>query len=107
MSGESVVAAISSVPLPCAHMAFPIGSAPALPWCVYYLDEMDGYAADNTLLAKRNRWVIEHYWKVHDDAIEASLEQAILDNFGAYTKTETWVDTENCVQTTYYFSEIE
>mgnify|MGYP007070073968 CR=1 FL=1 len=35
--------------MPCAHMAWPIGKAPELPWCVYYLDDADGFEADNSL----------------------------------------------------------
>lgn len=106
MSAADVYTAVSSV-MPCAHMAFPIGAAPPLPWCVYYLDEMDGYAADNRLHAKRNNWIVEHYWKDYDEGIEAALEAAIGDAFGMFTKTETWVETENCVQTSYHFAEIE
>lgn len=113
MSGKSVFDAVTSVALdenrnmPCAHMAYPIGSAPPLPMCVYYLDEMDGYAADNKLHAKRNNWIVEHYWKVHDENIENALENAIESRFGAFKKTEVWVADENCVQTSYYFAEIE
>lgn len=106
MSGKTVYAAISPI-MPCAHMAFPIGSAPDLPWCVYYLDEMDGFAADNSLLAKRNNWVVEHYWRDYDEEKESALESAIESSFGAFKKTEVWVEDENCVQTTYYFAEIE
>ncbi len=106
MSGKTVYATISPI-MPCAHMAFPIGSAPDLPWCVYYLDEMDGFAADNRLLAKRNNWVVEHYWKDYDEEKESALESAIESSFGAFTKSEVWVEDENCVQSTYYFAEIE
>ena len=114
MSGANVYSVISSVEIadgktmPCAHMTFPIGSvAPPLPWCVYYLDEMEGFAADNKLLAKRNNWVVEHYWKDYDETVERNLEDAIEAAFGAFRKTEVWVDDENCVQTAYYFAEIE
>ena len=113
MSGIDVYQAVTSVELPngskmpCAHMAFPIGSAPSLPWCVYYLDEMDGFAADNRLHARRNNWIVEHYWKDYDEGVERELEKAIEDAFGAFRKTEEWVSDENCVETAYYFAEIE
>ena len=114
MSGSHVYSVITSVgigdgkTMPCAHMTFPIGSvAPPLPWCVYYLDEMEGFAADNRLHAKNYNWVVEHYWKDYDEDIEAALESAIESEFGAFRKTEVWVEDENCVQTAYYFAEIE
>ena len=113
MSGVDVYNAVTSVPIgedafmPCAHMVFPASSAPSLPFCVYYLDEMDGFAADNTLHARRNNWVVEHYWEDYDEDIERALEEAIMENFGAFTKTESWIDDENCAETAYYFAEIE
>lgn len=106
MNGTNVVRAVEGVGLPCAHMAFPEGSAPDLPWCVYYLDESSGFNADNTIYAEDARWVVEHYWKTYDQEKESALEQTILSEFGPYTKTETWVQDENCTQTSYYFHEI-
>lgn len=113
MSGEAVYSAVTSVEIadgvhmPCAHFLYPVGSAPELPWCVYYLDEMDGYAADNRIIARRNNWIVEHYWKVYDENIEKALEDALEASFGAFRKTETWVESENCMETAYYFAEIE
>jgi hypothetical protein len=113
MRGKAVYDAVTSVVLkdgshmPCAHMAFPIGNAPNLPWCVYYLDETEGIAADNRLHVRRNRWIVEHYWKDYDEEAETALEMALEQSFGVFTITESWVDTENCMETAYYFTEIE
>ena len=107
MSGQDVYEAISAV-IPCAHVAWSVGSAPELPWCVYYLDEMDGYAADNRLHTRRNRWIVEHYYKVHDEEKQAALEGAIEAGFGVFRTTgEMWVEDEKCYETAYYFTEIE
>lgn len=106
MSARDVYAALSSV-MPCAHMAFREGCAPELPWCVYYLDSVDGFAADNGFAAKKNSWVVEHYWRDYDEEKEAALEKAIEETFGTYSKSEAWVDSERCCQTAYHFGEIE
>ena len=107
MSGESVYKAISKL-MPCAHVAWAVGSAPALPWCVYYLDEMDGLYSDDRTYARRNRWIVEYYYKEHDAEEQAALEKAIADAFGAFRTTgEMWVDDESCFETAYYFTEIE
>lgn len=107
MSGERVYEAVSAV-MPCAHLAWRAGSVPPLPWCVYYLDEMDGYAADNRLHTRRNRWIVEHYYKEHDAELTAALEGALEQEFGAFKTTgEMWVDDEKCYETAYYFTEIE
>ena len=107
MSGEAVYKAVSEV-MPCAHIAWTAGSAPELPWCVYYLDESDGIAADNRLHAKRNHWIVEHYYKEYDAVYEAALEKALADAFGVFRTTgEMWVDDESCYETAYYFTEIE
>ena len=106
MSGANVQAAVTSAGQPCAHMAWVEGTAPELPWCVYYLDEQRGVAADNRLQAKRYNWIIEHYWKTYDAEKTSALEAAIEDAFGPYESAETWVEEENCVMTAYYFREI-
>lgn len=93
--------------MPCAHLAYQTAAAPELPWCVYYLDGVDGMAADNRFAAKRNSWVVEHYWRDYDEEKEAALEKAIEEKFGSFGKSEAWVDDENCCQTTYSFTEIE
>lgn len=102
----NVYEAVTSTGLPCAHLAYPEGSAPKLPWCVYYLDETPGFSADNTMFTTIRRWVIEHYWKTYDAQKDNALDEAILSNFGPFDKSETWVDEENCAMTVYYFNQI-
>ena len=106
MSASKVYDAVSSV-MPCAHLAFKVGSAPSLPWCVYYLSDIDGMSADNKFISRRNSWVVEHYWRDYDAEKESSLESVLEENFGVFSKSETWIDSENCCQTTYTFTEFE
>lgn len=106
MGKAEIYTAISTV-VPCVHMAWREGTAPALPWAVYYLDESSSLFASNTRYANVNRWTVELYQKSSDLTLETQLETALDTNFGGYSKSEAWIDTENCVQTTYMFTEIE
>lgn len=107
MSASDVMACVASCGIPCVRNAWPKGSAPKLPWAVFMLDETDGFYADGRVSATVNRWYVELYQKTNDQELEGRLEAAIQDWFGPYSKTEAWVDTESCVQTAYYFTDIE
>ena len=107
MSASDVMACVASCGIPCVRNAWPKGSAPKLPWAVFMLDETDGVYADGRVYSTKNRWYVELYQKTNDQELEGRLEAAIQDWFGPYTKTEVWVDAESCVQTVYYFTDIE
>ena len=107
MGRKEVQKAVTAAGLPCCHMAWLEGQAPPLPWCVFYLDDTDGVFADNTVRTFVNRWVVELYQKSADAALENALEQSLLDAFGPFIKSETWVRSENCLQTAYHFTEID
>lgn len=105
--GRREVQAVVNTVVPCAHMAWPSNSAPALPWATFYLDGMEALYADGRVYATVNTWVVELYQKTADTALESALESAIETNFTPYSKSETWVESENCMQTVYAFTEIE
>lgn len=88
-------------------MAWTSSAAPALPWATFYLDGMDALYADGKVYATINTWVVELYQKTCDTALEAALESAIVNNFTPYSKSEAWVESENCIQTVYAFTEFE
>lgn len=92
--------------VPCCHMAWTVGNAPKLPWAVFYLDENDGQYADNKRYAEVNHWVVELYEKTHSCEVESAVEEAITEKFGAFSKTEIWVESESCIQVVYRFTEI-
>lgn len=107
MSRKTVKQAITAANLPSAHMAFPEGSAPDLPWCCFGLDSLSGFDADNTVFAKTKHWWIELYQRTSDETVESALETQIQNTFGPFNKTEVWIDSESVIQTTYTFTEIE
>lgn len=107
MSRADVVAAVRAAGIPVVHMAWPKGSAPRLPWAAYYLDDQDGMYADDEVWAAVERWVVELYEREPDEDLEALLESSISEAFGPFDKSETWVESEGCTQTTYRFTQTE
>ena len=107
MSRKQVAAALEATGLPFAHMTWPANQAPDLPWCVFYLDEDDALNADNKRLLTIGHWTVELYQKAADSAVEKQVEDAIAQAFGDYRKSETWVDSEDCLMTAYGFTVIE
>lgn len=104
MARKEVQAAISPI-LPCAHMAWRKGSAPNLPWCVFYEDDMGGFYADGEI-SSITHWTLELYQEYCDSAIEKQIEEAIVSNFSPFSRYETWVEEEGAILTVYQFTEI-
>lgn len=107
MSRKQVAAALKASGIPFAHMAWPVNQAPDLPWCVFYLDEDSRLHADNRRWASYGSWIVELYQKAADSAVEEAVEDAVATAFGDYSKSETWVDSEDCLMTSYRFTVIE
>lgn len=107
MSKEDVVSAVRSAGLPVAHMAFPVGSKQGLPYCVFYADEVSSFCADDAVYAEVTPWTLELYQAQDDSESEKRLDAAVARAFGPYRKSEAWIESEGCVQTTYAFSQVE
>lgn len=107
MGRREVMKAVTSVGIPCAHMAWLEGQAPPLPFAVFYIDETDGLFADNRIHTPVINWIVELYQRQASEALETAIEESIQDSFGGFRKTEAWVDEESCLMTAYYFTEIE
>lgn len=107
MSRETVVATVESCGIECAYAAFPVGTAPPLPWAVFTTSDDDPLMADGERWCGVTRWEVELYQEQSDAELERSLERAIEEAFGPWKKRETWVDSEDCLMTAYTFTDIE
>ena len=107
MGHKEVKSCIESCGIKAAHWAFIGGTAPALPWAVFYQDGMDGAYADDVLYAANVDWVVELYERTLTPKLEAALEAAITRDFGAWARSEAWISEEECLQVTYRFSEVQ
>lgn len=106
MSREQVCAAVSAH-VPCAHMAWPKGSAPGLPWAVFYEEAAGGFAADDRTYAAASEWCVELYERACDKALESALERGLEGLFGPIDRVEAWVEDEQCLMTAFRFKDIE
>ena len=82
MSHADVMSCVSAV-VPCAHMAWPKGRAPALPWAVFYADSGEPLGDDGAF-GSVTSWVVELYQRSRDAALERSLEAALRASFGPF-----------------------
>lgn len=107
MGAEKVVSVVADAGFPIARLAWPLGSAPKLPWCVFSLYEDAKLDADGGRWVSYPRWSVELYHSQTDNESEAKLEAALAAAFGDYGKTETWVESESCVMAAYVFTDME
>ena len=105
MSHADVMSCVSAV-VPCAHMAWPKGRAPALPWAVFYADSGEPLGDDGAF-GSVTSWVVELYQRSRDAALERSLEAALRASFGPFRRGESWVSDVDCLMTAYYFDEFD
>lgn len=107
MKLSDVYTALSGAGIPIAYMAWPKGSAPQLPWAVYYLDDYDGVRADDEMWCEASKYIVELYQRLADEDVRERVEQAITASFGGFDKEETWVEDEGVYMTTYRFTAID
>lgn len=107
MSHQIVAETINAV-VPCAHMNWPVDSPHPLPFAVYYRDKVRGMYADNKLYKTVSRWTVELHQYTRDAELEAAVEAAIAEKFGAYKiNGESWIEDDQCYMVAYGFTEIE
>lgn len=92
---------LDTTKLPVAYRCFPVGDAPALPFICYYADRSDNLSADDSVYVEIENITIEFYSKQKDQASEALIENALRDNELFWNKTESYIESENCLMITY------
>lgn len=104
MSRDDVFGAVSAH-VPCAHMAWPAGKAPGLPWAVFYEERSDDFFADDAAYAGASRWRVELYERYGDGALEDALAESLEGLFGPVDRVESWVGSEQCLMTAFSFKD--
>lgn len=106
MSRAEIKSMLDGIGIPSVHMAWRRGSAPHLPWAVFCLDDDAHLCADDRRWHSHPRWRIELYQSCSDVALEEALEDALVERYGDYYKEEVWVDEEDCLMTSYIFTQL-
>lgn len=84
-----------------AYRQFKEGSAPALPFICFYVDETDNFKADDQTYFKRTTFNIELMTAKKDPPTEEALETA-LNNAGIpWDYSESYIESESCYLITY------
>lgn len=94
MTTQEVAGMVASVGIPTAYYQFPDNTGQEPPFICFYYPGDNDFKADNINYAKINRLIIELYTDTKDFALEAAVEQALTDNELAFTRSETYIDSE-------------
>lgn len=100
MQHREIKRLMDTIDLPHTYRAYPVDKAPALPWFVWYIDSESNFPADGQNYYNIKSLTVELYTASKDVDSETAIE-AVLDGMGIWDKTETWVDSEQCLMTTY------
>ena len=93
---------ISAVGIPYAYHHFEEGSGQQPPFITFYYQGDNDLVADNINYAAIRPLTIELYTDNKDFALEAAVESVLTANDLAFSKTETFIDSEQMYMVTYY-----
>ena len=101
MTTTEIATLIASVGLPSAYNHFPEKAAPSPPFICFYYAQPNNFNADNTTHQKIVSLTIELYTANKDLASEAAVESVLVANDIPYTKSETYIDSEQMYLNSY------
>lgn len=87
--------------LPCAYSHFRKPVTP--PYLVYLGNGQDEVEADNTFYYKQNRYTVEFYFEEKNEALETTIEQALLDSGFLFTKSDDVFIEKDGIFVIYYY----
>ena len=87
---------LNTIGLPCAYSHFDKENAPqSPPYLVYIGNGQNTFNADGTHYYRENRYQVEYYFTKKNEALEASIEEALLANGFLYEKSEdVYIESE-------------
>lgn len=92
---------LQTIGLPVAYSHFKTPKDP--PYMVYIGNGQDNLDADNTHYWRNNRYQVEYYFTEKDEATEANIEDALLENGYLYDKSEDLYLEDEGVFLIYYY----
>lgn len=94
MTYAEINALIKSMGLPVTYHHWQPGKVPPLPYLVFWFDDMQHFAADNTMYQKILSVQLELYSNRKNFAAEEKVERVLDANEIVYEKYEEYIDTE-------------
>ena len=101
MTREEIASMIGSLEIPFAYYQFPEGTQLVPPFICFYYPYDDDVKADNINYARVNAVIIELYTNEKDFDSEAAVENVLIQNELAFSKSEAYVESESMFQITY------
>lgn len=101
MTYKGVAAMVKSFGLPYAYYQFEEGSGQQCPFVVFYYPNRDDFMADGVNYLKKATLTIELYTDSKDFSHEATIERILEAQELAYTKEETYIDSEKMFEVIY------
>lgn len=101
MTYAAIAEMIEAVGLPWAYYQFKDDTKQAPPFVVYYYPDSDDFFADDKNYQKIRALIVELYTDEKDFALEAAVENALMDAGLSYTRDEAYIDTERMHMVTY------
>lgn len=93
---------ISAVGIPYAYHHFEEGSGQQPPFITFYYQGDNDLVADNINYAAIRPLTIELYTDNKNFVLEAAVESVLTANDLAFSRTETFIDSEQMYMVTYY-----
>ncbi len=103
MTYREIAEMIASIGLPYTYYSFPIGQAPNLPYIVFYYPSNDDFSADNKNYVPILNVNVELYTQEKDFDTEATVETVLAANGIYYSKTESYLESEQMYEVLYEF----
>lgn len=101
---SDIYSALTATGVPGRFEGYVVGTAPAPPFFVYYIDDYGETYADGTTYARLPRIQVELYERVADTATETLIRDALEAAFGPVEQTGTWSQSESCHIEQYEFT---
>jgi len=101
MTYKQVSDMIESIGLPFAYYEFPNGTEQAPPFICFFFTDSNDLAADNTNYQRIRPLEIELYTDTKDFVLESQVETALNQSGLVYSRSETYIDTEQMNMVTY------
>lgn len=101
MNQVQVITLLNTLSVPSFYGQAPVNTV--LPFITIHTEQPDNFAADNGVYCEKWNFRIDLYSVVKSLELEASIKKLLNDNGIAWSKTEQYIDSENCWEVEFEF----
>lgn len=102
MTYIEIATMLSAVGVPCAYHHFEEGSGQQPPFITFYYEGDNDIKADNINYQQVRHLTIELYTDEKEFGLEAAVESALTAHDLAFSRAETYIDSERMYMVAYY-----